>query len=292
MDRRGLGGQHGDALAAPAAMLWPRRRAGVGEREVIVSAAECPPSEDGEEAGVALPGDPVAQAIASRSGQEPLASFDPNDARVPQILSTEHWSLLSARSLGYNEVFTRVGTFLTLVSMSLVGLALFAQALEFGPSFLIIAAGILSFDLLVGLATTARVLGAIDDDLRALHGMSRIRHGYIELVPQLRPYFTAPVHDDVRSVLAVYGPRHAGLAGLVYFLSTSLGLMVLLVALIAGVTAGVTVMAVGGGTGVGVGIGVTLSVAAFLALGLVSRRSILLGQAALESIFPAPADHH
>lgn len=268
----------------------PPRRDIRGEG-VIVPERDGLPSEDGEEAGVPVPVDPVEEAIASRSGETPLASLDPSDAPVLQILSTEHWSLLSARSLAYNEAFARVGTFLTLVSMSLVGLALLAQALEFSSVFLIVAAGMLGFDLLVGLATTARVLGAIDDDLRALHGMSRIRHGYMELVPQLRPYFTSPVHDDVRSLRAVYGRSHTGMTGFVYFLSTSLGLMVLLVSLIAGATTAVTIMAAGGGAGVGVGIGIMLSVATFLALGFVSRRSILLGQAALESIFPAPGDH-
>jgi hypothetical protein len=46
---------------------------------------------------------------------------------VLQFLTTEHSSLLSDRSLVYNESFTRVGTFLTLVSMSLGGLALWRR---------------------------------------------------------------------------------------------------------------------------------------------------------------------
>ena len=41
----------------------------------------------------------------------PIASLD--DPRVLQILSTEHWSLLSSRSLAYNEALTRGGMFLS-----------------------------------------------------------------------------------------------------------------------------------------------------------------------------------
>ena len=41
----------------------------------------------------------------------PITSLD--DPRVLTILSTEHWSLLSGRSLAYNEAFTRGGMFLT-----------------------------------------------------------------------------------------------------------------------------------------------------------------------------------
>ena len=221
---------------------------------------------------------------------EAVTRLDPQDPRVLQILSTEHWSLLSDRSLVYNETFTRVGTFITLVSMSLVALALLAQAMEFGPTFLTVAAITLAFDLLVGLATIARVLGAVDDDLRAMHGMSRIRHGYLEVAPELQPYFTSPVHDDMRSVMAGYGRPHTGITGFVYFLSTSLGLMVLLVSVTAGIFSVVTVLAAGGAAAAGVGIGVSVTAATFLGLGLLSRRSILAGQAALDSLFPSPPD--
>ncbi|MEO6578759.1 MAG: hypothetical protein ABIO99_07680, partial [Candidatus Limnocylindria bacterium] len=64
----------------------------------------------------------------------PVTSLD--DPRVLQILSTEHWGLLSARSLAYNEAFTRGGMFLTFLSMSFVALALLAQGMSFGGDFL------------------------------------------------------------------------------------------------------------------------------------------------------------
>src|SRR6476620_669720 len=54
------------------------------------------------------------------------------DPRVITILSTEHWSLLSARGLAYNEAFVRGGMFLTFLSMSFVALALLAQAMAYG----------------------------------------------------------------------------------------------------------------------------------------------------------------
>ena len=92
----------------------------------------------------------------------------------------KHSGLLSARSLVDNESFARVASFLTLVSMSFVGLALVAQARGFDRDFLVLAGIAMVFDLLVGLATIARVLSAVDEDLRALHGMSRLRHAYLE----------------------------------------------------------------------------------------------------------------
>jgi hypothetical protein len=235
------------------------------------------------------PGKPQDGDAARLGPGDPTAAAD--DSRMLQILSTEHWSLLAERSLVYNEAFTRVGTFLGLMSMSLVGLALLAQAMTFGRNLLIVAALTLGFDLLVGLATIVRVLAAVDDDLRTLHGMSRIRHGYLTIEPQLRPYFISPVHDDVRSVMAGYGNPHVGLTGVVYFLSTSLGLMVLLVSVLAGVFTVVTVLAAGASGALGTVVGVAVAVGSFLGLGMVSKRAILAGQSGLDSVFPAPAEH-
>jgi hypothetical protein len=235
---------------------------------------------------------PASAPVDDSSPAEPWADAHPRDPGVLQILSTEHWGLLSARSLVYNEAFTRVGTFLTLVSMSFVGLALLAQGREFDREFLVLAVITLVFDLLVGIATIARVLGAIDEDLRAVHGMSRLRHAYLEFAPYLRPYFTTPTHDDVRSVLTSYGTAHTGLAGVVYFFSTSLGLMALIVSVIAGLASAVGVSAADGGVALGVGIGVAVGLATFVGVALLARRSILAGQAALESLFPSTADQN
>src|SRR5918999_4039892 len=117
----------------------------------------------------------------------PIASID--DPRTIQILSTEHWSLLSARSLAYNEAFVRAGMFLTFLSMSFVALALLAQAMSFGQTFLSVAALVLAFDFVIGLATFGRIRGANLDDLRAVHGMARIRHAYTQMTPLVTPYF-------------------------------------------------------------------------------------------------------
>ena len=51
----------------------------------------------------------------------PITSID--DPRTIQLLATEHWSLLGARSLAYNEAFVRAGMFLTFLSTSFVALA-------------------------------------------------------------------------------------------------------------------------------------------------------------------------
>jgi hypothetical protein len=74
--------------------------------------------------------------VAGAPGETPAL----HDPRALQILTTEHWSLLSARSLVYNEAFARAGMFLTFLSASLVALALVAQGMGFDRDFLVLSA--------------------------------------------------------------------------------------------------------------------------------------------------------
>ncbi len=127
------------------------------------------------------------------------------DPRALTILTTEHWSLLSARSLVYNEAFARAGMFLTFLTGSLVALGFVAQASGFGPEFLVVATALLGSDVLIGLATLGRVSSASAEEFRALQGMTRLRHAYLEMVPSLEPYFSTSRHDDLAGVLDVYG---------------------------------------------------------------------------------------
>mgnify|MGYP000394967783 CR=1 FL=1 len=217
----------------------------------------------------------------------PITSLD--DPRAIQMLSTEHWSQLSARSLAYNEAFVRGGMFLTFLSMSFVALALLAQGMSFGDSFLTVAAIVLAFDLVVGFTTYARISGANVDDMRALHGMARIRHAYTEVAPVLAPYFTAPTHDDFDSVLTSYGRMpDSGLGQLAYGLSTSGGMIGMVVSMVGGVFAGVVaLMVVPAEWAVWIGLGG--SVVTFLAIVWFTFGSVPKAQAELAVAFPAPA---
>ena len=59
-----------------------------------------------------------------------------------------------------------------------------------GSPFLGVTAVVLAFNFIVGLMTLGRILGTTADDLRAVHAMARIRHGYLQVRPELRPYIT------------------------------------------------------------------------------------------------------
>jgi hypothetical protein len=216
----------------------------------------------------------------------PVTSLD--DPRALQILSTEHWSLLTSRSLAYNEAFTRGGMFLTFLSMSFVALALLAQAMSFGEHFLAVAAVVLAFDLVIGLATYGRINGANVDDLRAVHGMARIRHAYTQIAPIVVPYFTTPTHDDITSVLATYGsPASTGLRFVAYGLTTSGGMIGLITSMVGGVLAAVLGLLMGVSGGLAVWVGLGGGVLVFVLLLVLTTGAIPRNQAQLTARFPA-----
>jgi hypothetical protein len=134
-------------------------------------------------------------ALSDRSGV--------TDAVRAQILATEHWSLLATRSMTWNEIFSRASMYITVLSAAVVALALVAQATAFGPTFRLFALFVLPVVLLVGLATILRLGAANGEDFWLLMGMNRLRHGYLELAPELEPYFVTESHDDPRSVAAL-----------------------------------------------------------------------------------------
>ena len=173
------------------------------ERFMPVAQAEARPIDDPSER-------PGAEDAAARTtpdaGTPPAAGKGISDPRALQIPSTEHWSLLTARSLVYNETFSRGGMFLAFLSATLLVLGLISTATNFSDEFLIVAALILSLDFFVGLATLGRINGASEEDIRYLQGMNRLRNAYHEIVPGLEDYFITSKYDDFDSVVGFYGP--------------------------------------------------------------------------------------
>ncbi len=186
---------------------------------------------------------PIRTARDAAEGAEDRAR-PIDDPRALTILTTEHWGLLSHRSLVYNEAFARAGMFLTFLSATLVALGLVSTATGFSREFLVVAAVVLAVDLFVAFATMGRLVSATNDDLRCLQGMNRLRHAYHEMVPGLEPYFLFGKHDDLAGVFAVYGdpPRASVLGSVLHGLTTVIGMLAVICAAVAGVLGCVLVL--------------------------------------------------
>src|SRR3712207_6414789 len=121
-----------------------------------------------------------------------------------QILATEHWSLLATRSMTWSEVMSRIVIHLTVLSASLVVLALVAQATGFGAAFRVLAIGLAAGALILGTLTGLRVNNASVDDAALLIGMNRLRSAYVALDPEVEQYFVTSRYDDAAGVMASY----------------------------------------------------------------------------------------
>jgi hypothetical protein len=140
----------------------------------------------------------VTAAAARPAGTSP---FGPDGVT---ILTTEHWSLLGTRSMLWSEAVNRTTVFLTVLSAAMVALALLADATGFGPQTTTLALAVLPVVLFLGIATHARLLQVNSDEKQTVLAMNRLRHAYLEIAPDLEPYFTAGHHDDEQGFLTTY----------------------------------------------------------------------------------------
>jgi hypothetical protein len=228
--------------------------------------------------------------VADDAGGPGLEAPGLEDPRALQILSTEHWSLLSARSLVYNEAFARAGMFLTFLSASLVALAFVANAMSFDRQVLVLAALLLFVDVAIGLATLGRMLDASVDDLRSLAGMNRIRNAYVQMAPAVAPYLSSGIHDDTAGVLGTYGtPRiRSGLSAFIHGLTTAGGMIMTIDALLAAALAGIVALFLGADMAGAFAVGGIAFVAMFLVLNRYAYGVISGFEATFASRFPTP----
>ena len=122
-----------------------------------------------------------------------------------QLLTTEHWSLLATRSLSWSESFARANMFLTLLTGSVVALALVAQATSFSEAFVVFALLLLPVVLFVGVATVVRLREINDEDVVWVRGMNRLRRAYLELDPGIEPYLITGWTEDLPGILRTFG---------------------------------------------------------------------------------------
>lgn len=218
------------------------------------------------------------------------ASGPLGDPRALTILTTEHWSLLSARSLVYNEAFARGGMFLAFLSATLVALGLVATATGFSDGFLAVAAVVLALDLFVGLASLGRISSASAEDIRFLQGMNRIRHAYHEMVPGLEDYFITGHHDDAMSVVAIYGDAIVGtFAGVMHGFTTTPGMLGVICSAVGGALAAVLTMLYTHEPGTTAIVGVAAFVLCFVVELVFAQRQIGRFWASMRAVFPRDA---
>jgi hypothetical protein len=225
------------------------------------------------------------------STEMPPAGRDPAAAAKLQILATEHWGLLATRALTYNEALSRVSIFLAILSGMVITLALVAQVSRFGPAFIAIAIPLLSLVAFTGISTIGRLMQLNGDDFRWVIGMNRLRHAYLELHPELEPYFIAGQYDDLPGALQTLGfPTASGrrVGSVLHALQTLPGMLSVIVAVVVGAIGALAALAVGLTTLGEVLVSGAAFVIAIIWLTAWGRRGLRRPDRSLEPRFPTP----
>jgi hypothetical protein len=206
-----------------------------------------------------------------------------------QILTTEHWSLLAARSLVYTEAMSRTSIFVAAVSGAVVALALVAQATDFGSGFVAFALVLLPVVYFLGAATFVRLLQINWEDGRWVQGMNRIRNAYLEITPELEPYFVTSRYDDDLGVLQSSVAMRKWPPPTQAFVAVP-GVVGVIASAVAGATVGIVGVALDLGTAGALVLGGATFLVSVVGFARYGWRTLERSKAELEPLFPSPPD--
>jgi hypothetical protein len=134
---------------------------------------------------------------------------------IPLFMTTEHFTLQTARAAANAEVSSRLQLYLTTLSSTIIALALAAQLSGLDVAFQAFALVLLPVVYFLGLATLGRIMQASAEWRIYGQGMNRIRHYFLEAGPDMERYFILPSTDDPWISLKAVGIPKSLTSGLV-----------------------------------------------------------------------------
>jgi hypothetical protein len=125
-------------------------------------------------------------------------------------------------------------------------------------------------------------------DAQTVFGMNRIRGAYLEIAPDLEPYFVMGVHDDPAGV-GVTMAVPPGTPVVVHLIASTPFLIVILNAVVAGAIAALALVRFAAAPAPAVVLGAVAAAVLVLAAEMLgARRNIAIGQRSLRPLFPTP----
>lgn len=127
--------------------------------------------------------------------------------QITQFMTTEHFTLQTARSATVAEANGRISLFIGAVSGGLVALAFAGQMSQMNESFYIFALVLFPSLIFLGFVTFNRVLQTALEDWVYVHKIDRIRHYYAKLAPQVRGFFNDSLFENPHSPMRGIVPK-------------------------------------------------------------------------------------
>jgi hypothetical protein len=134
--------------------------------------------------------------------------FDEDPSAVVAFVTTEHFTLQTARAATVNESTGRASIYLATVSSVIVALAFIGQIAKLGTAFYTFAFVLLPALFFVGVVTFDRVLqSSIEDGVLAMR-INRLRRFYLDFGPGLANYLMVPLpRDDPEAAMRQHAVR-------------------------------------------------------------------------------------
>ena len=147
-----------------------------------------------------------AQAAPPPATPQPTPSEDSERQRqLLQALTTEHFTLQTARSATIADSNGRSALYLSTVSSAVVALAFIGQVAHPGQAFHLFALALLPALVLLGILTYLRLVQTAVEDLFYARAINRIRRHYLDLDPDAARWFVLSGFDDPAGVMAAMG---------------------------------------------------------------------------------------
>ena len=205
----------------------------------------------------------VSSSSTQSSAAEPVASEPERQRALLLALTTEHFTLQTARAATIADSNGRAALYLSTVTGAVVALAFIGQISQVGQAFFLFALALLPALVLLGLLTYLRLLQTAVEDLFYARAINRIRRHYVSLDPDAPRWFLLTGCDDpsafmVNMGLAAPGAKHSRW----HLLSHTASMVAVVTSIIGGVFVALVVdTAAAGPTPVAVDAGVGILVA-------------------------------
>jgi hypothetical protein len=139
----------------------------------------------------------------------------------------------------------------------------------------------------LGVVTIVRLSQVNWEDARWVQGMNRIRHAYLELAPELEPYFVTSRYDDPPGILATSIAMGGRPPWTQAFVAVP-GVVAVINSVVAGTAAGIATLALDLGTATALAIGAFFFVVSLSGFAVWAKRKIDRMSGQLHPIFPTP----
>jgi hypothetical protein len=235
--------------------------------------------------------EPLAAPPVPATAAQPRVEEAERQRQLLQALTTEHFTLQTARSATIADSNGRSALYLATVSSAVVALAFIGQVTQLRQAFYLFALALLPALVLLGILTYLRLVQTAVEDLFYARAINRIRRHYVDLDPDAGRWFVLCGFDDPAGVLAAMGLAAPGAVHSRWHLLSHAATMVAVVtSIIGGVGVALAANAVGAGrlpVAASALVGVVVTVAAAAAFGWHQVRRWRAAEASVPSLFPS-----